>query len=42
MSLQFIVGGCNCQPRQRIELRPCPVSEEIGKEELDQGERYMY
>ena len=34
--------GYNCQPRHRIEVRPHPVSEEIGKEVLDQGEKYMY
>ena len=25
---QFYLRGCNCQPRQRIEMRPRPVSEE--------------
>ena len=36
------MGVAIVNPGIRIEVRPRPVSEEIGKEVLDQGENYMY
>ena len=34
-------GVAIVNPGKEIEVRPHPVSEEIGKEELDRGWKYM-
>ena len=40
-SHSFIWGVAIVNPGKEKKVRPHPVSEEIGKEELDQGKKYM-
>ena len=35
-------GVAIVNPGKEIEMRPCPVSQEIVEEGLDLGEKYMY